>query len=303
MEPCPNCGFPLGKRDLEAGRCPHCDSVVTPILKTNPAPSHDDLGARGIWRELSDPPLSPQITSDLLVPSPGSAYQRMYEEAPFASLVAPDPLDVPPPPRRSRSLMVLTVLIGFIIILVAVTLVLAASNRPSATASPPSMATAAAATQTAGPAATITLNRFATQTAGPMRTATTSARSPAATGTPGTSTPAPVTSTPAPTATPAPGDPPVLYVTPSKISFLLCLNKTANFTIANTGMGILEWSIARSDYANITPQTSGTLSYQQSITLTVQNINGAGSIIVTATDADGATAADSPQSVMISCTA
>jgi hypothetical protein len=305
MEPCPNCGFPLGMRDLATGRCPRCDSVVTPILRTNPAPSEDAEDASGIWRGSSEPPLPSRFTPQPLGPDSAASFDRPYDYSPFEPFVAPPPPAVPPKPRRSRTLIILAALIAFTTVLVTTAIILAVSNNnPSATASPPATATANPATQTVGAAATAIISVGDTRTADPKSTATMKARTPIAHGTSGTSTPAPVTSTPQPTATQAPGDPPVLYVTPKQISKLACVNSTATFSVTNTGGGILEWAITHNDFNSITPQTSGSLSSGQAITLTVHNITAlmsGGSIVIAATNTDGTTALDSPQSVTISC--
>src|SRR5215469_10782874 len=179
MEPCPKCGVLLGMRDLAAGRCPRCDSIVTPILWTNPAPSEGGEAASGIWRGSSEPPLPSRFTPQPFGPEPDSSIDRPYDYPPFEPF-APPPPPAPPKPRRSRTLAILAALIAFTIVLVVAAIVLAMSNNPSVTASPPAMATTDPATQAAGPVATGTISQIDTKTTDPKSTATTRSKTPTA---------------------------------------------------------------------------------------------------------------------------
>ena len=118
-------------------------------------------------------------------------------------------------------------------------------------------------------------------------------------GTPGSGTPT-VTpdATVTATVTPVPGQP-ALTVAPTSFSGLLCLvvPRTAQFTVTNSGDGVMTWSATASQQGyKISPQ-SGSLGNGQQQSVTVSSISASGSVTITAPGA-----ANSPQTVSINCT-
>jgi len=100
------------------------------------------------------------------------------------------------------------------------------------------------------------------------------------------------------TVTPAPGQP-ALTVSPTSFSGLLCsvLPKTVQFSVTNSGDGIMTWSTTASQKAyKVSPQT-GSLDSGQKQTVTVSSISVSGRVTITAPGA-----ANSPQTISINCT-
>jgi hypothetical protein len=131
---------------------------------------------------------------------------------------------------------------------------------------------------------------------------------PATSGTPGSATAAPATLQPtqatSPSGTPHPGatgtaspaNQPALGVEPHQIHLTLCVDGSAQFTVANSGGGTMEWSATASNALYQIAPPSGALSHDQQQAVTVSNITLSGQITI---DASGA--ANAPQTVTITC--
>jgi hypothetical protein len=117
-------------------------------------------------------------------------------------------------------------------------------------------------------------------------------------GSSGSETPGLGTATPGATATTSSeNDQPTLAVAPTKITILLCVSTSAQFTVTNTGDGSMTWSASAPGTNYTISPPGGALEHGQQQTVIVSGISAGGKVTVAAPGA-----ANTPQTVAISCT-
>lgn len=89
---------------------------------------------------------------------------------------------------------------------------------------------------------------------------------------------------------------PALAVAPHEIRITVCAAATTQFTVMNTGGGVMAWSANASNNSYTISPSSGSLGRGEHETVTVSNIALSGQVTV---DAPGAT--NTPQTVTITC--
>jgi len=284
MRYCGNCGATFDPALLVGRICPSCGM---PINQTGDITFPNAMDISG------EPTRQPQVGADALslsshptLPEHGYTDTRTH---------------IAPPRRISRKLPIMLALIGLALLLVGGSEVLLSTATGGKVHLP-----GLPAGVIGGPQATATLSASqatsATSTAGAQSGPLASPTGSASAGTPGSGTPISGTPTPDATATvtvtPAPGQP-ALTVSPTSFSGLLCsvLPKTVQFSVTNSGDGIMTWSTTASQKAyKVSPQT-GSLDSGQKQTVTVSSISVSGRVTITAPGA-----ANSPQTISINCT-
>jgi len=254
---CGNCGVLLDTDALAGGRCPSCGATISPI---------GDVIANGA-PDISQAPTRtpPRLPRDARLTPP--------EAQPVNVQANPRNVVVVSPRMIGAGATVALMIVAFVAVLLlagSAALVGLTWGQSHANGAP---ATSGTPGGTPG-----------SVTAGSATIQPTQAASPPGTPNPGA------------TATAAPANQPALGVEPHQIHLTLCVGGSAQFTVANSGGGTLEWSATSSNtFYQIAP-ASGALSHDQQQAVMVSNITLGGQITVAAP-----AAANAPQTVTITC--
>ncbi len=150
-------------------------------------------------------------------------------------------------------------------------------------------------TQSAGTQSTETLTAATQGAITPLATPSGNGSAPSnSTETSNTSSATATPGMPRATATPAPQ--PVLTVAPITININLCVASITQFTVRNSGTGVMSWSTTTTSTAVVVLPTSGTLMPGQQTTVSVTSISTTTQVTVHAPQAQHA-----PQVVSINC--
>ena len=285
MRYCGNCGGSLDPVTLTERTCPWCGAAIN---------STGDIGSDDAWDGALQPTQAPASASEA---EPLSALPT----APVYGFGIHDPQSMTIATPTHRSLQVRPIALLALVAL-ALALVFGSAlllNNAPGRLLPSLPGFAAGGSQTTANPATTPPGAQPSPTPGSLSGG--ALASPGVISSPGmpTSTASPDGS-PTPdgvtTETPTAGQPD-LSVSRTEISLAVCLNSSAQFTVSNTGEGVMGWTATGSRSAYKFSPQSGALDGGKQQTVTVSGISASGSVTI---DAPGAS--NTPQTVTISCT-